>query len=103
MGWAIAVDRLLAFLSEHSVKVVVLLVLVGGLVAWLISVASEGDPVRVLHGRCAELQLPLRVIKIESGSDEEGKFLLMVPSRQRVRLPGGQWAFCRANLAIRPR
>jgi hypothetical protein len=85
------------------VKVVVLLVLVGGLVAWLTSVSSEGDAVRVLHARCAELQLPVRVIKIESGSDEESKLLLMVPSRQRVRLTDGQWAFCRANLAIRPR
>jgi hypothetical protein len=100
---AIAADRLLAFLSEHAVKVVVLLVLVGGLVAWLTSASSEGDAVRVLHARCAELQLPVRVIKIESGSDEESKLLLMVPSRQRVRLTDGQWAFCRANLAIRPR
>ena len=100
---AIAADRLLAFFSEHSVKVIVLLGLVGGLVAWLTTVSSEGDPVRVLHGRCAELQLPVRVIKVESGSDEESKLLLMVPSRQRVRLPEGQWAFCRANLAIRPR
>jgi hypothetical protein len=100
---AIAADRLFAFLSEHSVKVVLLLVLVGGLVAWLSTVSSDGDPVRVLHGRCAELQLPVRVIKIESGSDEESKFLLMVPSRQRVKLPESQWAFCRANLAIRPR
>ena len=77
-----------------------LLVLVGGLVAWL--TVSEGDPVTVLHRRCAELQLQVRVIKIESGSDEESKFLLMVPSRQRVKLPESQWAFCRANLAIRP-
>lgn len=98
---AIAADRLLAFLSEHSVKVVLLLVLVGGLVAWL-TVSSEGDPISVLDGRCAELQLPVRVIKIESGSDEESKFLLMVPSRQRVKLPESHWAFCRANLAIRP-
>ena len=103
MGSAIAADRLLAFFSEHSVKVVVLLALVGGLVAWLTTVSSKGDPVRLLHGTCAELQLPVRVIKIDSGSDEESKLLLMVPSRQRVRLPEGQWAFCRANLAIRPR
>jgi len=97
----ITADRLLAFLSEHSVKVVLLLLLVGGLVVWLS--ASEGDPVRVLHARCAELQLPVRVIKVESGSDEENKFLLMVPSRQRVRLSESQWAFCRANLPVRPR
>jgi hypothetical protein len=77
-----------AFLSEHSVKVVLLLLLLGGLV-WLTTVA--------------ELKLPVRVIKIESGSDEESKFLLMVPSRQRVRLPESQWAFCRANLAIQTR
>src|SRR5215471_4737098 len=53
-GWegAIAADRLLAFFSEHSVKVVLLLLLVGGLVAWLTTVSSEGDPVRALHGRC---------------------------------------------------
>lgn len=79
---------------------VLLLVLVGGLVAW--RTVSEGDPVSVLHGRCAELQLPVRVITIESGSDEESKFLLMVPSRQRVKLPESHWVFCRANLAIRP-
>ena len=77
--------------------------LVGGLVVWLITASSDGDPVRVLHHTCAELQLPVRVIKIESGSDEESKFLLMVPSRQRVKLPESQWAFCRANLTIRPR
>jgi len=106
MRWgrrAIATDRLLAFFSEHSVKVVLLLVLVGGLVAWLTTVSSEGDLVRALHSRCAELQLPVRVIKIESGSDEENKFLLMVPSRQRVRLPDSHWTFCRANLVIQPR
>jgi hypothetical protein len=104
MRWegAIAADRLLAFFSEHSVKVVLLLVLVGGLLVWLTIGSSEGDPVLVLHSKCAQLQLPVRVIKIESGSDEESKFLLMVPSRQRVRLPESQWAFCRANLAIRP-
>ena len=99
---AIATDRLLAFFSEHSVKVVLLLVLVGGLVACLTAMSSEGDRVTVLHSRCADLQLRVRVIKIQSGSDEENKFLLMVPSRQRVRLPESQWAFCRANLAIRP-
>lgn len=97
-----AVDRLLAFLSEHSVKVVLLFAIVGGLVAWL-AAASGSDPVKALHGTCAELQLPVRAIKIESGSDEERKSLLMVPGRQRVRLPDGLWAFCRANLAIRPR
>ena len=99
----ITADRLLAFFSEHSVKIILLLLLVGGLVVWLRTVSSVGDPVRVLHARCAELQLPVRVVKIESGSDEESKFLLMVPSRQRVRLPESQWAFCRANLAVRPR
>ena len=97
-----AVDRLLAFLSEHSVKAVLLLVVVGGLAVWL-AASSEGDPMKALHGTCAELQLPVRAIKINSGSDEESKFLLMVPGRQRVRLPDGLWAFCRANLAIRPR
>jgi hypothetical protein len=96
------VDRLLAFLSEHSVKVVLLFAMVGGLVVWL-GVSSESDPVKVLNGTCAELQLPVRAIKIGSGSDEESKFLLMVPMRQRVSLPDGRWAFCRANLAIRPR
>jgi hypothetical protein len=97
-----AVDRLLAFLSEHSVKVVLLLAIVGGLVVWL-AASSESDPVKALHGRCGELELPVRTIKIESGSDEESKFLLMVPARQRVSLSDGRWAFCRANLAIRPR
>ena len=96
-----AVDRLFAYLSEHSVKVVLLLAIVGGLVGWL-AASSESDPLKVLHGTCAQLELPVRAIKIESGSDEESKFLLMVPSRQRVRLPESQWAFCRANLAIRP-
>ncbi len=94
-------DRLLVFLSENSVKVVLLLVIVGGLVAWL--AVSESDPVKALQGRCAELQLPVRAIQIASGSDEESKFLLMVPARQRERLRDGHWVFCRANLAIRPR
>jgi hypothetical protein len=83
-------------------KVVLLLLLLGGLV-WLATASSPGDSVDELHSRCAELQLPVRVIKIESGSDEESKFLLMVPSRQRVRLPEGRWAFCRANLTIQTR
>ena len=96
-----AVDRLLVFLFENSVKVVLLLVIIGGLVAWF--AVSEGDQVKALHGRCAKLQLPVRSIKIASGSDEESKFLLMVPAQQRERLPDGDWVFCRANLAIRPR
>ncbi len=96
-----AVDRLLAFLSENSVRVVLLLVIVGGLVAWLN--VSESDPVKALQGRCAELKLPVRTLKLEPGSDEESKFLLMVPARQRERLPDNHWVFCRANLAIRPR
>jgi len=96
------VDRLLPFLSEHSVKVVLLFAIVGGLVVWH-GASSESDPVKVLHGTCGELELPVRGIKIESGSDQESKFLLMVPGRQRVKLPDGPWAFCRANLAIRPR
>lgn len=95
-----AVDRLLAYLSEHSVKVVLLFAIGGGLVVWL-ATSSESDPVKVLHGTCAELELPVRAIRMESGSDEESKFLLMVPARQRVRLPDGRWAFCRANLGIR--
>jgi len=96
------VSAAVAFLSEPSVKVVLLLLLLGGLV-WLAAASSPGDSARVLHGRCADLQLPVRVIKIESGSDEESKFLLMVPSRQRVRLREGHWAFCRANLTIQTR
>ena len=95
-----AVDRLFAYLSEHSVKVVLLLAIVGGLVGWL-AASSESDPVKALHGTCAQLELPVRAIKIESGSDEESKFLLMVPARQRAKLPDGLWAFCRANLVIR--
>ena len=94
-------DRLLAFLSENSVKAVLLLVIIGGFVTWLAVV--ESDPAKALHERCAELQLPVRAIQIEPGSDEESKFLLMVPARQRERLTDGHWAFCRANLAIRPR
>ena len=95
----------MGFVSEHSVKVVLLLLLLlllGGLV-WLATASSPGESVDVLHSRCAELQLPVRVIKIESGSDDESKFLLMVPSRQRVRLREGRWAFCRANLSIQTR
>ena len=92
----------MAFLSEHSVKVVLLLMLLGGLV-WLTTASSPGESVGTLHSTCAELQLPVRVIKVESGSDAESKFLLMVPSRQRVRLRDGQWAFCRANLTIQTR
>lgn len=95
-------DRLLAVLSEHSAKVLLLFVVVAGLVAW-VAASFESDPVKALHGRCAELQLPVRVIEIQSGSDEEGKFMLMVPGRQRVSLPDGRWAFCRANLAVGPR
>ena len=72
-------DRLLAVLSEHSAKVLLLFVIVAGF-AWL-AASFESDPVKALHGRCAELQLPVRVIEIESGSDEESKFMLMVPGR----------------------
>jgi hypothetical protein len=97
-----AMDRLLALLFEHPAKVVLLLALAGGTVAWF-AASSESDAVTALHGRCSELQLPVREIKIESGSDEESKFLLMVPGRQRVRLRENHWAFCRANLAVRPR
>lgn len=96
-----AVDRLLAFLSENSAKAVLLLVIIGGLVTWL--AVSASDPAKALHERCAELQLPVRAIQIDPGSDEESKFLLMVPARQRERLTDGHWVFCRANLAIRPR
>jgi hypothetical protein len=97
-----AVDRLLALLSEHSVRVMLLVAIVSGLVAWL-AASAESDPVKALHGTCAELQLTVRAIKIEPGSDQESRFLLMVPGRQRVKLPDGLWVFCRANLAIRPR
>jgi hypothetical protein len=74
------VDRLLAFVSEHSVKVILLFAMVGGLVVWL-GESAESDPVKVLHGACAELQLSVHAIELESGSDEESKFLLMVPGR----------------------
>jgi hypothetical protein len=69
------VDRLLAFLSENSAKAVLVLVIIGGSVTWL--AVLESDPAKALHERCAELQ--------------------------RERLTDGNWVFCRANLAIRPR
>jgi hypothetical protein len=95
------VDRLLVLLSENSVKVLLLLLIVGGSVAWF--AVSESDPVKALQGRCGELRLPVRSIQVASGSDEESKFLLMVPARQRERVRDGHWVFCRANLVIRPR
>ena len=96
-----AVDRILTLLFAHSGKATLLLVVIGGLVAWI--AAGESDPMTAVRSRCAELKLPARTMKFEPGSDEEGKFLLMVPARQRARLPDGQWVFCRANLATRPR
>ena len=91
-----ALSRVLALLSENPVKVVLLLAGIGGLIAWLGTPA--GDPLKEVEGRCAALRLPIRSIQLESGSDQEGRFLLMVPARQRARSPDGRWVFCRANL-----
>ena len=91
-----ALGGVLTLLSENPVKAVLLVAGIGGLVAWVGTPA--GDPVKEVEGRCAVLRLPTRSIHLEPGSDQEGRFLLMVPARQRARLGDGRWMFCRANL-----
>ncbi|HUP35902.1 MAG TPA: hypothetical protein VNC82_10730 [Candidatus Limnocylindria bacterium] len=92
-------DRILAGLFDHSGKIVVAVLAFGGLFAWL--TMPHAHPVSMLHERCREKQLPVRVIKLQPGSHEEERFLLMVPGSNREQLPDGHWAFCRANLQIR--
>ena len=95
------IDRLLATLFDHSVKVVAAVLLLGGALLWLTTPRTH--PVTALQTRCEEQQLPVRVIKFEPGSHAEERFLAMVPGGNRERLPDGHWAFCRANLEIRTR
>ena len=93
-------DRILAVLFDHSGKIVAALLVGGAGLLWLST--SGTHPVSTLQERCQEKQLPVRVVKLESGSPEEERFLAMVPGANRERLPDGHWAFCRANLQIRP-
>jgi hypothetical protein len=94
------VGRVVCFLLDHATKIGIVLLSLGGLI-WLL--APAGDPQKALHARCREQHLPMRIVNLEPGSDEESKFLLMVPGPQRERVGGGAWLFCRANLMIVPR
>jgi hypothetical protein len=94
-------DRILADLFDHAGKIVVAVLVLGGFFVWVTMPATH--PVSTLQARCQEQQLPVRVIKLEPGSHEEERFLLMVPGSNRERLPDGHWAFCRANLQMRTR
>ena len=94
-------DRILAELFDHSAKIVLAVLVVGGVFIWL--TMPRPHPVAALHARCQEQKLPVRVVKLEPASREEERFLAMVPGGNRERLPDGHWAFCRANLDIRPR
>ena len=96
-----ALDRILTDLFDHSRKIVAAVLVLGGLFVWFTMPATH--PVSTLQERCQEKQLPIRVIKLETGSQAEERFLLMVPSSNRERLPDGHWAFCRANLQVTPR
>ncbi len=93
-------DRILTGLFDHSVKLLILVLAVGGIVMWL--TIEGGDPVKGLEARCKEQRLPVRMLKVEPGSDLENRFLLMVPAKNRERLPDGSWMFCRANLLRTP-
>jgi len=94
-------DRILAGFVDHAGKIVVAVLVLGGLIVWVTMPTTH--PVSTLQARCLEKQLPVRVIKLEPGSHEEERFLLMVPGGNRERLPDGHWAFCRANLQMRTR
>ena len=94
-------DRILADLFDHAGTIVVAVLVLGGLVVWVTMPATH--PVSTLQARCQEKQLPVRVIKLEPGSQEEEWFLARVPGSNRERLPDGHWAFCRANLQMRTR
>ncbi len=93
--------RILADLFDHSGKIVAAVLVLGGVFVWFTMPAIH--PVSTLQERCQEQQLPVRVIKLEPGSPAEERFLAMVPGSNRERLPDGHWAFCRANLQVRPR
>jgi hypothetical protein len=95
-----ALNRMLADHFDHSGKIVGAVLVLGGLFVWFAMPATH--PVSTLQERCQEQQLPVRVIKLEPGSPAEQRFLAMVPGSNRERLPDGHWAFCRANLQIRP-
>ena len=92
-------DRILAGPFDHSGKIVVAGLAFGGLFAWL--TMPRAHPVSTLQARCQQEQLPVRVIKLQPGSHEEERFLLMVPGSNRERRPDGHWVFCRANLQTR--
>ncbi len=94
-------SQILADLFDHSGKIVAAVVVLGGLFVWFTMPATH--PVSTLQERCQEKQLPVRVVKLEPGSQAEERFLAMVPGSNRERLPDGHWAFCRANLQIRTR
>ncbi len=51
---------------DHSAKIVVVIVVLGGLVVW--AVMPGGDPVKALQEKCKEQGLPVRMIKLEPGS-----------------------------------
>ena len=94
-----ALHRILVDLFDHAGKIVVVVLALGGLFVWF--TMPRAHPVSSLQERCREKQLPVRVIKLQPGSHEEERFLLMVPGNNREQLPDGHWAFCRANLQIR--
>jgi hypothetical protein len=93
--------RVLADLFDHAGKIVIAVLVLGGVLVWF--TMPRAHPVSTLQERCREKQLPVRVIKLQPGSHEEERFLLMVPGSNREQLPDGHWAFCRANLQMRRR
>lgn len=95
-----SLDRVASFLSRHGWKLA-LAVLAAAALVWLFG--PQGDPVKAVEARCKELKLPIHTVKLEPGSNEETRFLLMVVTEQRVRLADGRWMFCRANLILKPR
>ena len=92
--------RVARIVLYHANKIVLVLLGLGGLI-WLL--APAGDPQKALQARCREQQLPMRIVNLDPGSDQESRFLLMVPARQRERVGDGAWVFCRANLIVVPR
>lgn len=95
-----SVERVSSFLSQHA-WTLALVILVVAVLIWLL--APSGDPVKAVEARCKEQKLPVHTIKLEPGSNEETRFLLMVAKENRTRLPDGRWMFCRANLILTPR
>jgi hypothetical protein len=95
-----SVERMSSFLSQHAWKLALAILIIAALI-WLF--APQGDPVKAVETRCKEQKLPVHVIKLEGGSNEETRFFLMVAKENRTQLPDGRWMFCRANLILRPR